>query len=502
MTYFAIDKFWPAPDEQLVAGQSIVVIPFRNMGSDPEQDILAEGFAMDLLTLLSNIDELRVVPSRTSATFANQDIDISDIRDKLNVTHILTGSVRRWENQIRVTASLIDARLEDTLWSQNYDRELSDIFRIQDEVSAEVVNHLKLELNDELPTAEEIDPQAYELYLRGKYYTHVKQTRVRTEIEESIRLLENAVELEPNFVPAIFELTRAYYDMVESGSPDTKADNLQKVYATVDRLVELAPNTSYAHGWQAWLAWRHDNDITSAAHHFEQAIRFGNDDNLYLQLSLSANFLSILGRDDEAMAVTQYVASRDPGCTPCISAVAYRYRNRGQFREAAKMVERQLAFHPGANVTYWQAGAAWLLAGEAQRALDYFERIEGDPADNMGRVLALYSLGRAEEFELAFAEYREIMSNNPEPIARIYAWSGNADEAFRWLDKHFEQRPNHMFGDQNSDFYTPIKSDPRWSALILERTTPKDVVEDVSYNPEYPEGVIRILAEIRAEATE
>ena len=185
VAYFAVDKFVvdPVRDREQIAAattdavedalagrlleqyanRSVIVLPFLNMSADKEQEYFADGISEELLNLLAKIEELRVISRSTSWTFKGKEIDVDGIREKLDVSHILEGSIRKAGNKVRITAQLIDARTNSHLWSETYDRTLDDIFAIQDEISAEVVDQLKLKLLAGPPSAEEIDPVAYDL---------------------------------------------------------------------------------------------------------------------------------------------------------------------------------------------------------------------------------------------------------------------------------------------------------------------------------------------------
>jgi TolB-like protein len=208
--YFAIDKFVldPTRDAEQIqtareegradafvesyGDKSIAVLPFVNMSADPEQEYFSDGISEELLNLLAQIPELRVTSRSTAFTFKGKDIVISEVAKKLNVAHILEGSVRRSGNKVRITAQLIDARTDTHLWSETYDRELDDIFAIQDEISAKVVADLKLKLLGKAPQTEQIDPRAYDLYLQARYILHAGEEE---QEPRAITLLEKVVEL-------------------------------------------------------------------------------------------------------------------------------------------------------------------------------------------------------------------------------------------------------------------------------------------------------------------
>ncbi len=306
VAYFAVDKFLlePVRDEERIeaatteavedalasrllekySDRSVLVLPFLNISSDPDQEYFADGIAEELLNLLTKVSELRVISRSTAWTFKGQDIDVAEVQEKLNISHILEGSVRKAGNRVRITAQLIDARTDTHLWSETWDRTLDDIFAIQDEISAEVVDQLKLELLAGPPRAEEIDPLAYDLYLQGRHLTHT----VRTEaaFDEAVELLSRSVELAPDYVPAIWELARAILNAQPGMAPAEAEAAGARIRELVDRLVELAPESSYANGWLALFA-EQEGDLQAAALYQERAVAGATDSNLYKQLSLS-----------------------------------------------------------------------------------------------------------------------------------------------------------------------------------------------------------------------
>ena len=219
LSYFAIDKFIldPARDtarelaakekgrtEALVESygdQSVAVFPFVNMSSDPEQEYFSDGIAEELLNLLARVPELRVISRSSSFSFKGQDISIPEIADRLNVAHILVGSVRTSGNTVRITAQLIEARSDTHLWSQTYDRTLDDLFAIQDEIAADVVLKLRGSLLADLPPTARTDPEAHRLLLQASYIS--SSGGGEDSIRKALALLEQAYAIDPEYLPGV-----------------------------------------------------------------------------------------------------------------------------------------------------------------------------------------------------------------------------------------------------------------------------------------------------------
>lgn len=514
VAYFAVDKFVidPVRDKEEVeaarteaiedaladkllqkySNRSILVLPFLNMSPDADQEYFADGIAEDMLNLLAKIDELRVISRSTSWTFKGKEIDVAEVHARLDVSHILEGSVRKAGDQVRITVQLIDARTDAHLWSETYDRTLDDIFAIQDEISSEVVGQLKLELLAGPPSAEQIDPVAYDLYLQGRHLTHT--VRTETALDEAIALLSRSVELAPGFVPAIWELTRAIGLSRNWDDPDESAAKEQRIRSLVDRMVELAPDSSYANMWLAEFAtW--EGDLQEAALYRERAIEGATDSNLYVQYMLAAQFLARLGRFEEAAALAIYVVDRDPACTPCVQTLASVFRLGGKHREAAERLEKLLDWSDLTPLISWNLGVGWLVAGEPGKALEYFA---GAPAGNreMGRMMALHDLGRHDEFQLEFSKLLSDPNQPPEGIARLAAWTGQNDLAFEYLERTIDSLgPDFVQNIKRAgDLYEPIQSDPRWQAFLERHNATDEDMSHIRFNPELPAAVEEVLA--------
>ncbi|MFV1998650.1 MAG: adenylyl cyclase, partial [Acidiferrobacterales bacterium] len=195
-----VEQSAPKPADNF---QTIAVLPFVNMSSDKEQEYFSDGLSEELLNLLAKIPELRVAARTSSFSFKGKDIDIPEIAARLKVAHVLEGSVRKSGNQIRITAQLIQADNGYHLWSETYDRELDNIFQIQDEIALAVVDALKITLLGEAPKVRATDPEAYQLFLEGQF---LRRQVTEDSLPRAIDLFKKALEIDPGYVPAWAEL--------------------------------------------------------------------------------------------------------------------------------------------------------------------------------------------------------------------------------------------------------------------------------------------------------
>lgn len=351
--FFAVDKFVldPARDasnlelaktaaraDALVGSygdKSIAVMAFSDMSPAGDQEYFSDGIAEELLNVLATIRELRVVSRSTAFSFKGSNATLQEIGQKLNVSYILEGSVRKAGEKLRVTAQLIDARTDTHVWSNTYDRNLDDVFAIQDEISASIVEQLKITLLHDAKEATKIDSKAYDLYLKAQF---IVNTENHERLREAQALLDEVLEIEPNYIPALTALARVYYRVPKTEGLSAE-ENEAKIQKLVDRIVLVDPASDAALGWQGWFAYLR-GDLQGAAHYYEQALRV--DANNFALLRVLVLFLLDTGHPDAAINLGNYLQLRDPNCAICRSNLAYVYDSAGRHTEAAQVMIESL----------------------------------------------------------------------------------------------------------------------------------------------------------------
>jgi TolB-like protein len=338
---FAYDKWWTGrPPEK-----SIAVLAFENMSGDPDQEFFSDGISEDILNLLASLPELKVISRSSSFSFKGKDIDIPTVAEQLNVAHVLEGSVRRVGNQVRITAQLIDASSDSHLWSQSYDRELDDIFAVQDEIAGAISNALKVELA--LVAGEVVHPtvikaantDAYDAYLQGR---ELFRQRGTDNVEAAIRHFERSLRLDDSFAPAHAQLAIATTMLGRYGV--YSFDEARRIAIPhLDRAQALAPDLAEAHGGRALLAG-FSGDPQAEVEHARKALASNPS------YSDAMNWLSIalgtLGRYEESDAVLERMLVIDP-----LTLVGrYNYieglGEKGRVEEAHEMSDELLVQDP------------------------------------------------------------------------------------------------------------------------------------------------------------
>jgi adenylate cyclase len=506
VAYFALDKFVLDPSrdaaERETARQegradalvesfgdkSIVVLPFVNISSDPEQEYLGDGLAEELLNLLAQVEGLRVI-SRTSAfSFKGTEITLAEIARLLNVTYVLEGSVRKSRDSLRITAQLVDARADAHVWSDTYDRSTEDIFEIQDSVANEVAGHLITELSLGPPRAERHNPVAYALYLQARQLSNLAGTE-----ETQRELLERALELEPDYLDAMVELAWAYR---RSGGAALRADDIEtaeRYYEQYRLLIDevLAQDPGHAGGnasraWEALFA----ANLPQAAMYGERAL--DSTPTHSGALTTAGEILTRLWRAEQAIPILRYTSERDPLNGNHFDNLAGAYLDAGQYESAEEAYRMILVLEQSDDAwIHWEIGLALLLQGKAGEALQHFDENIGDnhPLRWHGKTLALHDLGRTDAALAELAKLLEVDPGTPNIywfFGTAYAWLGATDDAFDFLEKQGEEEPAFFTSMAESPLYANLRNDPRWQPLLASVGLDPDFLASIEFHPTLP----------------
>jgi TolB-like protein/Tfp pilus assembly protein PilF len=476
--YFAFDKFVLEPErvadivEETVqqarsdallksyGDDSIAVLPFVNMSPDPEQEFFSDGISEELLNLLAQIRELRVI-SRSSAFFyKDKDLKLTEIARELNVTHILEGSVRKADDRVRITAQLIDARSDTHLWSQTYDRTFDNIFAIQDEIATEVVAQLKVKLLGAPLSTSEIDPEAYAFYLQAR---HLGRQETPEGLEQSNTLYRQALEIDPNYAAAWVGLADNYSQQV--GKALRPGEDIYKAREFAEKALAIDPDHAAAHARLGYVTESTMGELSTVALHYERALAL-KPANTDILLD-AANFVKRLGRLDEAIAIQEYAIARDPVNPKGHYCLGVTYAWSGHPDKAFDSLETALTLSPKMVVAWFMTGETLLERGEPEAALAAMQQEPHEGWRLSGLVLAHHDLGQAAESDAALAELTEKYGQYaPAKIACFHAYRGEADRAFEWLDKAVEYEDGGLAELPVEALCTSLRNDPRWLPFL------------------------------------
>jgi TolB-like protein/Tfp pilus assembly protein PilF len=437
------------------------VLPFVNMSDDKGNEYFSDGLSEELLNLLAKIPQLRVIARTSSFAYKGTTTKIADVARELNVAHVLEGSVRKSGNQVRITAQLIRASDSSHLWSETYDRSLDDVFAIQDEISAAVVEQLKITLLGAAPKAKEANPAAYVLYLQAR---QVQRQGTAEGFAQSIALFQQALAIAPDYAAAWAGLAESYSRQADKGlRPSAEAYTLAREAA--DKALAIDPDSAAAHTQLGWIAMNYDGDLSAAARHMERALQL-DPANLDIFLN-AADLTGNLGRMDEAVALGEYVVSRDPVNALGQYRLGINYLWARRPDEAMASLRTALSLSPGRIGAQSAIGDALLLQGKPDAALAAIQQEAAADWRLMGLAMAYHALGRTAESDAALAEaidkYEKGSSYN---IAYVLAYRGEADRAFEWLNKAVQYKDSGLSQIPTQIEFTNIQNDPRWLPFL------------------------------------
>jgi adenylate cyclase len=440
---------------------SIAVLPFANLSPDKENEYFSDGLAEELLNLLAKIPGLKVIARTSAFAFRGKESDLRNIAERLNVRTILEGSVRRAGNRIRVTAQLINVDDESQLWSERYDRELTDIFAIQDEISQAISEALKVRL---APRAQVVNIEAYQHYLKGQYY----RARVTPEsLAKAKECFEQALAIDSNYAPAYSGLAQYYYTLAALDITPT-ADVAALAKSAAQKALAIDPANSEAHSVLATMAAIFDYDWKAAEQHYSKAMA-AEPVMPWVRNSYALYYLLPLGRDADAMEQCRLALETDPFSVLFHCGMAWSMYVAKQPQETIEYARRAMEIDVNYYLIWFVMGFAQLRAGSPQEGITSLKRVvELAPWFNMGVGSLAAAYYQADDHERSQEWVRKLAGSNGKTLgaAFYYEAAGEEDAMYEALDVAHRQRDALLFLIQNLPFFNPYRADPRFQALL------------------------------------
>jgi TolB-like protein/DNA-binding winged helix-turn-helix (wHTH) protein/Flp pilus assembly protein TadD len=452
---------------------SVAVLPFADMSPTKDQEYFSDGLAEQLINDLATVPGLKVMGRSSAFQFKGKNEDLRDVGRKLGVANVLEGSVRRDGSHVRITAVLIKTEDGFQLWSQTYDREIKDIFAVEDEIALAATEALKLRLlggNGQLAASNwrSANPEAYQAYLQAKYFSG--QGVSKEVIDKALVSTNTALKLDEKYAPAWALRSAVENEMAEYGLMDP-AEGYRQARADAERAIALDPalgpaylalaNTQIDYDWD-WDAA--DISLTKAA-----TLEPGNVEVFRLRSHLER----ILGNLDQAIRLYQEVVALDPLRPNSYSGLEYLLYVGGRYNEAQVVMQKALDLNPQATYVHLTMGEAFIQQGKPQQAL---AEIEKEPIEWMkltGRALAYHALGRRQDSNAALGSLiTKYGSEGSYQIAQVYAYRGESDKSFEWLEHAYKQRDPGL-PELNSDpLFKNLRHDSRYPELLRRMHLP------------------------------
>ena len=458
------------------AAKAVAVLPLANMSADPENEYFSDGMTEEIIGALSKVPGLQVASRTSCFAFKGKDIDVRQVGEKLGVGSVLTGSVRKIGNRIRITTQLVNADSGHSLWSETYDRQLEDVFAIQDEISRAIVEALKLRLADAggpqaasapaAPAAPTKNLEAYTLYLKGRFFAN----RVtEAGLHKGLEFFQHALLLDPGYAQAYAGIADCWCNLADDWVAPEEA--YPRAKAAANRALQREPDLAEAITSIGKVLCWHEWDFAGAARQLERAVTISpNSAEAHFVLGTA---LPAVGRLGEAVDELRKAMSLDP-LSPDHSGWLARFQLYARdFAGAIAQSRKTIELDENYVRAYLYVGSAYLGQGEPDKALEWFRR--GQSLEKSVRsydaliVLALARLGRADEAEEILTRLEEASRQQyirSEILAMGYAAVGAFDKAFASLERALDARSAGLIYLHVDPGYEPLRSDPRFGALV------------------------------------
>jgi TolB-like protein/tetratricopeptide (TPR) repeat protein len=456
---------------------SIAVLPFVSLAQDQENEIFADGLSEELLNLLAKIPRLRVAARTSSFQFKGKSGDIESIGRKLNVATVLEGSVRKAGKRLRITVQLIKVNGGYHLWSQAYDREMDDIFSVQDDIAESVVRELRTALlgekadskagallRAELAAAAKGrggSARAYEIHQQGRFFV---DRNTREDMAKGIRCFQRALKLAPESALAWAGLSTAYANQISQGWLALD-EGFARAREAAETALRLEPDLAEGHVALGWVRMSYDWDWAGAEVSIARALELAPGNAAVVRVAgvLAGN----LGRTEEAITLDRRAVALDPLSVRTHNNLGLHCLQAGRMEEAEASLLTAVELSPRSPITRYLYGEVWLLRGDLDAADAEFGRAEDEALRLLGSALVEAAWGRSNEADAHVAELIEKHAEDSAcQIACVYAFRGDRDRAFEWLERAHAQRDGGLCEAKRDPLLRNLHADPRWKAFL------------------------------------
>jgi TolB-like protein/lipopolysaccharide biosynthesis regulator YciM len=467
--YFLAHKAPRPATTVVVADKSIAVLPFVDMSEKKDQEYFADGMAEEILDLLAKIPGLTVIGRTSSFQFKGRNEDLRSIGGKLNAAYILEGSVRKSGDQVRITAQLINTRTGSHVWSETYDRRVGDVLKMQDEIAAGLVRALQITVAaDRLQSRPTLgNSEAYDLYLRGRY---ALDRQDKESLEEAAHYFKQALDLDPKFADASAMLAQVFYLQGEFAlvAPGVAFERARRA---ADVTLQLDRNSAMAHAILGAVHTAYDWNWADAEIESRRALALAPNDDFALWFS--ARLSMVIGRLDDALTEMNAGVARNPVTPFFYQGLDFIQARRGHLREAEAAARRALEIDPTYVSAHYYLGIVLLAQGQREAALVAMQEERPEGGQLAGLAMAYHALDRKVESDAALArivgEQADLLAFE---IAEVYAFRGEVDEAFHWLERAYAQKDSALIYIKGDLPLKNLEGDPRYKAFLKKMNLP------------------------------
>ncbi len=471
LTAVGIYLFRSPSGSGVTQGKTIAVLPFVNASGIAEDEFFTEGITEDILTQLSKISELTVLSRFTLKDYDSKGKSPKAIGEELNVSSLLVGSIRRAGDQLRISCQLINTANEAEIWAETYDRTMKDVFSIQAEIAEKIAGSLKARLSvsdkERLAGPTRTNNVAHDAFLQARYFSRQPG---RENQEKAVNYLTQALQSDSTYAPAWDLLASVHISQASIGYIPS-ADGYQLARREVERALALDPNLADAHGTLGTIKRNYDWDWIGADEAYKRGLELepGNA----VVIGGAASLAAALGRFDEAISLQRRVIELDPLRSTRYHNLSLLYYNAGRFDEAITACRKALELEPNESGYHKTLSMLYLHQSRVDEAFAEIQ-METEPVWRIfGLSMVYHAMGKKKEADAQLAEFiRKYQNEGAFQVAQIYAYRGETDKAFEWLDRAYSQRDGGLSEMKGEPFLRSIEKDPRYAPFMKKMKLP------------------------------
>ena len=466
--FFIYKNFFAKNDK--VADKSIAVLPFVDMSAGKDQEYFSDGLSEELLNLLAKIPELKVIGRTSSFSFKGKNEDLRSIAQKLGVAHLLEGSVRKDGNKIRVTAQLIKATDGSHLWSEQYERDMEGLFKLQDEIAEAVVKQLKLKLLiAPSNTASSASIEVHNLILQGNYFYDKLD---KENVAKAIDFYTRALKIDSSDARAWGKLANAISRQSWQNYIDQNPGYEKARHAAI-KAISLDSTLAVGYLELADIKLYHDFDWKGAEETYQKALSLEPRNAEIIIGNASVN--EAIGSWKEAARFYKQAIDLDPLKPIYYMGMGNNQTAVGKINEAILSFKKALEIDPRFQRAHMYQGINYLLLGRADLALKEMQQENNELFKTFGLALAYHALGRKHEADETLKEFTDKYENNwSYLLAQLHAFRGEKDLAFTWLETAYNKKDSWLFWVKGDPLLKNLKNDPRYNAFLKKMKLPVD----------------------------
>ena len=466
-------SLWTAREQSRPSGSgepSLLVVPFANQGPGLENEYFSDGLTEELIDALFQVEGIRVASRGTAFLYKGKSIELEELAENIRVDWLVEGSASMWQNRVRVAVRLVDVRSQTLAWSETFERNAEEVFRIQGDIARAIARTLDLKLNpahlDAIDAGTTAFTEAHNLYLKGRYHLNSFSS---SGFLKCLGYFQGAVDIDPDFVKAHAMLAMsyalaAYYRVLPAKKAYEEAERAST------KAIALNPNLAEAHLARGICASLHDWDWQVAERHFLRALEL-DPQNSDAHSFYAVNFLVPHGRFGEAFAFLERALALDPTSHAAHASLGFALLLQHRYEEAAEQYRKAIAISGEFPNTFYDMGIALNALGRKEEARDAFVRalyLWNGEAKPLGPGELAMLGNRAQALALAHEEEQRASQTYVRPLslAWTYGWLGEKEAAFQWLEKTYRERDSELIWLPVHLGWEPLHEDPRFLDLV------------------------------------